>query len=74
MSDAIETLYHQIKNLAEKIESIPDNEEQLENISNSICDLTGKLDGVGIEIYHLNSAVTSLKCAIDKLTETQMDN
>jgi prefoldin subunit 5 len=72
MSDAIETLYHQIKNLSDKIERIPDNEESLENIANSVAMLTDKLHGVGLEIYHLNSTIASLNIAIKDLVEVQM--
>lgn len=67
--EEIEILCHQIKNLSERIDHIPDNTNDLENLSSSVCDLTEKLHGIGIEIYQLNSTLGSLKCAIERLRE-----
>ncbi len=45
--------------------------ESIETLANEISALTQKLDGIGIEIYHLNSAITSLKCSIDRMKEKE---
>jgi hypothetical protein len=49
------------------------DEEGLENLANAISLLTDKLDGVGIEIYHLQSSIDSLKNSIDKILERDRD-
>ena len=46
-------------------------EELLENLANAVSGLTDKLDGIGIEIYHLNSSISSLKNSIDRMKEEE---
>lgn len=44
-------------------------EDEIESLGNSIASLTEKLDGVGIEIYHLSDIVSRLVYMIEKIAD-----
>ena len=48
-------------------------EDSIDTLASEVSSLTQKLDGIGIEIYHLNGAICSLKSAIERLANKDED-